>query len=138
MREQEAIDTTSRLVEIIETSVPRRERHKHPATRSFQAIRIRVNHELEELESCLQDVIGLLRSGGRLVVISFHSLEDRIVKQFFRKLEKGDELPSKLPIRDHELNRVVRVIGKPVKPTEVEIQSNRRARSSIMRIAEKL
>ncbi|MCG8380442.1 MAG: 16S rRNA (cytosine(1402)-N(4))-methyltransferase RsmH [Proteobacteria bacterium] len=138
VRQEVPIETTQKLVEIVETSVPSRERKRHPATRTFQAIRIRVNSELEELETCLRDVIELLRSGGRLVVISFHSLEDRIVKRFFQKLAKGDDFPDKLPIRDHELNRKVRIIGKPVRASEEEIAANRRARSSIMRVVEKL
>jgi 16S rRNA (cytosine1402-N4)-methyltransferase len=132
------ISTTERLVEIVEMSIPRREKHKHPATRTFQAIRIQVNQELTELETCLHDVIDLLASGGRLVIISFHSLEDRIVKRFFRQMAKGDDLPSKLPIRDAELNKRIRLIGKPVRASEEEISRNRRSRSSIMRIAEKL
>lgn len=132
------ITTTDRLVQIVETSIPRREKHKHPATRTFQAIRIHVNRELEELETCLGDVVDLLRSGGRIVVISFHSLEDRIVKRFFRRMAKGDDLPSRLPIRDSELNRKLKLIGKPVKPGEEEVSGNRRARSSVMRVAERL
>ncbi len=137
-RTEGPISTTDRLVEIVEMSIPRREKHKHPATRTFQAIRIQVNRELEELETCLADVIELLKSGGRVVVISFHSLEDRLVKRFFRRLEKGDDLPSRLPVRDDQLNRKVRILGKPVKPSATEVADNRRARSSIMRIAEKL
>lgn len=136
-RTEGPISTTDRLVEIVEMSIPRREKHKHPATRTFQAIRIQVNRELEELETCLADVIELLKSGGRVVVISFHSLEDRLVKRFFRRLEKGDDLPSRLPVRDDQLNRKVRILGKPVKPSASEVADNRRARSSIMRIAEK-
>ncbi len=132
------INTTDKLVKICETSIPRKEKHKHPATRTFQAIRIQINHELDELESCLPEVMDLLNSGGRFVVISFHSLEDRIVKHFFRRMEKGDDLPSRLPIRDVELNRRIRVLGKPIRASEAEIVRNRRARSSIMRIAEKL
>ena len=132
------INTTGKLVEICETSIPRKEKHKHPATRTFQAIRIQINHELDELESCLPEVMDLLNSGGRFVVISFHSLEDRIVKHFFRRMEKGDDLPSRLPIRDVELNRRIRGLGKPMRASEAEIARNRRARSSIMRIAEKL
>jgi len=124
-------------VEIVEMSVPRREKHKHPATRTFQAIRIQVNRELEELETCLSDVIDLLKSGGRLVVISFHSLEDRMVKRFFRRMERGDDLPSRLPVTEDQLNRKLRVLNKPVRPTEEETSANRRARSSIMRVAEK-
>jgi 16S rRNA (cytosine1402-N4)-methyltransferase len=132
------INTTAKLAEICQTSIPWKEKHKHPATRTFQAIRIQVNHELDELEAGLRDVIELINSGGRFVVISFHSLEDRIVKRFFRRMEKGDELPSRLPIRDAELNRRVKVIGKPVRASDEEVERNRRARSSIMRIAEKL
>ncbi len=132
------INTTGKLVEICETSIPRKEKHKHPATRTFQAIRIQINHELDELETCLPEVMDLLNSGGKFVVISFHSLEDRIVKHFFRRMEKGDDLPSRLPIRDVELNRRIRGLGKPMRASEAEIARNRRARSSIMRIAEKL
>ena len=132
------IDTTDRLVEIVEMSLPRREKNKHPATRTFQAIRIQVNSELDELDSCLADVVDLLCSGGRLVVISFHSLEDRLVKRFFRRMALGDQLPSRIPIRDDQLNRRLKLVGKPTKPSEEEIVSNRRSRSSIMRVAEKL
>jgi len=136
-RAEGPISTTDRLVEIVEMSIPRREKHKHPATRTFQAIRIQVNRELEELETCLTDVIELLKSGGRVVVISFHSLEDRLVKRLFRRLEKGDDLPSRLPVTDDQLNRRIRILGKPVKPSATEVADNRRARSSIMRVAEK-
>ena len=132
------INTTGRLVEIVKTSIPGREKNKHPATRTFQAIRIQVNHELEELPACLGDVVELLRSGGRLVVISFHSLEDRVVKTFFRRLEKGDDLPSRLPIRDAEVNRRARTLGKPLRSSDEEVERNPRARSAVMRIAEKL
>ena len=132
------IDTTDRLVEIVEMSLPRREKNKHPATRTFQAIRIQVNSELDELDSCLADVVDLLCSGGRLVVISFHSLEDRLVKRFFRRMALGDQLPSRIPIRDDQLNRRLKLVGKPTKPSEEELVSNRRSRSSMMRVAEKL
>ncbi len=138
VRGESPIETTDRLVEIVETAIPRREKHKHPATRTFQAIRIQVNQELGELEKCLHDVVDLLNSGGRIVVISFQSLEDRIVKRFFRQMEKGDDLPSRLPVRDHELNRKLRVVTKPVRPGEDEVRENVRSRSSIMRVAEKI
>ena len=142
------IDTTDRLAEIVEAAIPapplrrkrgeRKKRDRHPATKTFQAIRIRVNDELTELETCLKDLVDLLNAGGRVVVISFHSLEDRIVKRFFRRLEKGDDLPAKLPIRDSQLNRRLKVLGKPMKPSAEEVEANARARSSIMRVAEKL
>jgi 16S rRNA (cytosine1402-N4)-methyltransferase len=138
VREEQDINTTAALVEIIDAAVPRKEKHKHPATRSFQAIRIHINEELRSLEECLQDVVGLLVSGGRLVVISFHSLEDRIVKRFIRKMAKGDTYPDRLPIRDSEIKRYMKPIGKAIKASEAEIDRNRRSRSSIMRLAEKL
>ena len=137
-REDGRIDTTAALVEIIESAVPVREKNKHPATRTFQAIRIHINEELRCLEDCLQDVVDLLVSGGRLVVISFHSLEDRIVKRFIRRMEKGDFYPERLPIRDSEIKRYVKSVGKAIKPSAGEVEGNRRSRSSIMRVAEKL
>ncbi len=137
-REVHEIGTTTALVDIIEQAVPVRDRKRHPATKSFQAIRIFINQELTSLESCLQDVVDLLVSGGRLVVISFHSLEDRIVKRFIRKMARGDDLPSRLPIRDAEVRRYLKPVGKAVRPGNKETGKNRRARSSIMRIAEKL
>jgi 16S rRNA (cytosine1402-N4)-methyltransferase len=137
-REDGRIDTTAALVEIIESAVPVREKNKHPATRTFQAIRIHINEELRCLEDCLADVVDLLVSGGRLVVISFHSLEDRIVKRFIRRMEKGDYYPERLPIRDSEIKRYVKSVGKAIKPSANEVGRNRRSRSSIMRVAEKL
>jgi len=136
-RRSEPIDTTQQLVRIVQASVPRTERHKHPATRTFQAIRIFVNRELEELETCLKAVVDLLAAEGRLVVISFHSLEDRIVKRFMRDMARGERLPERLPIRDDEIERKLRLIGKPVRPAQAEGDDNRRARSSIMRVAER-
>lgn len=137
-RQEAPIDTTSRLAELVEAAIPRKEKHKHPATRSFQAIRIRVNNELDALETCLSQLVSLLCGGGRLVVISFHSLEDRIVKRFMRRMQQGDPLPDKLPVRDAEIRRHLKVIGKPVRPAEAEIAANARARSAVMRVAEKL
>ncbi len=136
-RALEPLTRTKQLVRIIEEAIPRREKHKHPATRTFQAIRIFINHELDALEACLRSVVDLLGPGGRLVVISFHSLEDRIVKRFMRDLARGEQLPDRLPIRDDQIVRQLRLVGKPVKPGEAEVANNRRARSSIMRIAEK-
>ena len=113
---------------------------KHPATRSFQAIRIYINSELEEIERALAGALTCLKSGGRLSVISFHSLEDRIVKQFIRKQARGKEVPYGLPIMQEEIDktRTMKAIGKMLKPSELELELNPRARSSVLRVAEKL
>jgi 16S rRNA (cytosine1402-N4)-methyltransferase len=132
------ITGTKKLVEIIQKSIPRYDLHKHPATRTFQAIRIVVNAELEQIKKCLEKVIDILSIGGRLVVISFHSLEDRIVKQFINKEVKGDDYLPDLPIPASLLNPRLKKIGKAVKATEAEIVLNKRARSAIMRVAEKV
>ena len=137
VRRDQKIDRTKSLVRVIESAVPYRVSRKHPATRSFQAIRIHINKELEELKLCLSHVVALLANGGRLVVISFHSLEDRIVKQFIREMEIGS-LPARLPIRDEEVDRRLRSIGKPSRPSQEEILGNNRARSAIMRVAERM
>ncbi|MAV26085.1 MAG: 16S rRNA (cytosine(1402)-N(4))-methyltransferase [Gammaproteobacteria bacterium] len=136
-RSQETISGTLQLAEIIISSIPRKERNKHPATRSFQALRIYINDELGELERCLAAIVKVLVPGGRMVVISFHSLEDRMVKRFMRDMSKG-QLPDGLPIRDEEVPRVLRIVGKPMKPSDAEIGRNRRARSAVMRVAEKV
>lgn len=137
-REQEAIQTTQRLAAIVAAAIPTRERGKDPATRTFQGIRIFINHELDELRQCLDASVDLLAAGGRLVVISFHSLEDRIVKRFMRKQSRGDEYPLDLPITHIESNAKLREIGKAIRPSEVELKRNPRARSAIMRVAERL
>ena len=137
VRRDQKIDRTKSLVRVIESAVPYRVSRKHPATRSFQAIRIHINNELEELKLCLSHVVDLLANGGRLVVISFHSLEDRIVKQFIREMEIGS-LPARLPIRDEEVDRRLRSIGKHSRPSQDEILGNNRARSAIMRVAERM
>jgi 16S rRNA (cytosine1402-N4)-methyltransferase len=132
------IETTGQLVEIISWASPRREKHKHPATRSFQAIRIFINQELNELRVCLNQCLSVLAVGGRLAVISFHSLEDRIVKQFIKQYEYGGPLQSKLPIKAKDFHQRLRQLGKAIKPTLLELRSNPRARSAVLRIAEKL
>tara|TARA_R110002073_G_scaffold37559_16_gene108221 strand:- start:730 stop:1653 length:924 start_codon:yes stop_codon:yes gene_type:complete len=137
-REEKLLETTGDLVKIIEAAVPSREQKKHPATRTFQAIRIFINEELHDLELCLDAILPILVKGGRLVVISFHSLEDRIVKRFMRNQARGEQLPSRLPVRDADIIRHLKIIGKPVKPGDEEVSNNRRSRSSIMRIGEKL
>ena len=133
------IRTTRELAELVGKTVRTREPGQHPATRTFQAFRIFINQELEEIEKVLPQAVASLRTGGKLVVIAFHSLEDRIVKRFMQNAAKADHLPSKLPIRANEVNdATLRIIGKPVKPGDAEISANPRARSAIMRIAEKL
>jgi 16S rRNA (cytosine1402-N4)-methyltransferase len=137
-RNDEPIDSTQRLAAIVAAAIPTREQGKDPATRSFQGIRIFINHELEDLQQCLERSVELLAAGGRLVVISFHSLEDRIVKRFIRKQSKGDEYPLDLPISHVESNAKLREAGKARRPSEDEIKRNPRARSAIMRVAERL
>ena len=137
-RAEKAIETTAQLVAIIKQIVPAREQGKHPATKSFQAIRIRINKELEEIVSVLPVALGALCDGGRLLAISFHSLEDRIVKRFMRDEARGDDLPKEIPIRDAERTPGLRLIGKPVRATASEIDNNPRARSATLRIAERI
>jgi 16S rRNA (cytosine1402-N4)-methyltransferase len=136
-RVDQPIATTKQLAEIVAGAVPTRERSKDPATRSFQAIRLHINRELDELREALPQAIDVLAPHGRLVVISFHSLEDRIVKQFMRVQEKGKELPPDLPVRHVEIQSRLKVIGKPLRASEEEVQRNPRARSAILRIAER-
>ena len=132
------VTTTGRLADIIAAAHPAWERGRHPATRAFQAIRLLINRELEELERILAIALAALRTGGRLVVISFHSLEDRRVKRFMQYHEKGDELPMGVPVTGDRLRRRLRRIGKAVKPGVPELRDNPRARSAIMRVAEKI
>jgi len=139
------IVTTFQLAEIVATIVRRlgyRDSRQHPATRTFQAIRIHLNQELEELAIALPQCMELLNTNGRLVVISFHSLEDRIVKRFMRTQAGSDALPRKLPVREEEsrlFNRQkLRIIGKKIRPKPEEVAANPRARSAVMRVAEKL
>ncbi len=132
------IRTTRELAELVGKTVRTREPGQHPATRTFQALRIFINQELEEVEQVLPQAVDGLRTGGRLVVIAFHSLEDRIVKRFMQNAAKADHLPSKLPIRANEVDdATLKIIGKPVKPSDAEVAANPRSRSAIMRTAEK-
>ena len=137
-RTETPIRTTARLAKIISDANPAWEKGKNPATRAFQAIRIVINNELKDLEAVLKQSLEALQVGGRLVVISFHSLEDRLVKRFIQYHEKGDELPVGVPVTEDRLNRRLRRIGKAVKPGHHEISTNPRARSAVMRVAEKL
>lgn len=131
---------TLQLAELIARSVPFKDKHKHPATRSFQAIRIFINAELEELERVLQAALTVLAPKGRLAVISFHSLEDRMVKHFMRKQSQGEIIPKGLPLRDDQIprNQTLTLIGKAIMPTEAEIAHNPRARSAVLRVAERV
>ncbi len=137
-RKNEEITRTLQLAEIIKHANPAWEKHKHPATRAFQAIRIAVNNELGDLENVLADSVDLLLPAGRLSVISFHSLEDRMVKRFIRAQEKGKDLPPGLPVMEDQLGKTMKKIGKAIMPTRAEIDRNPRARSAVLRIAERL
>jgi 16S rRNA (cytosine1402-N4)-methyltransferase len=133
------VDRTRQLAQIVAKAVPAREPSQDPATRTFQALRIHVNQELEELEVALPQGVDALDEGGRLVVISFHSLEDRIVKQFMRAQASPGDLPIRLPLRANQLPRPrLKLVGKPVFPTDAEVASNPRSRSAVMRVAERL
>lgn len=132
------ITTTLQLAEIVKEANPKWEKHKHPATRVFQAIRIHVNQELTDLSSCLEQSLKILAPGGRLAVISFHSLEDRIVKQFMRNKEQGERPPPEVPVRYEEMKTNFKKVGKAIKPQDNEIKDNVRARSAVLRIGEKL
>lgn len=133
------LQTTRQLAELIERTVPGREKNKHPATRSFQAIRIAINGELDELQEGLEQAAAVLKPGGRLVAIAFHSLEDRIVKRFFRN-EAGEVYrPGKLPLLETEKQTPrLKKVGKAVQPGEAEIEANPRARSAVLRVAERV
>ncbi|MDO9372722.1 MAG: 16S rRNA (cytosine(1402)-N(4))-methyltransferase RsmH [Gammaproteobacteria bacterium] len=132
------ITTTRQLAELVSAANPRWERDKHPATRSFQALRIFINHELDELDACLTQCIDVLAPGGRLAVISFHSLEDRLVKRFIRREARGIELPLDIPVTHAELHPRWRAVGKAVRASAAEVAANPRARSAVLRIAERL
>ncbi|MDP0098043.1 16S rRNA (cytosine(1402)-N(4))-methyltransferase RsmH [Glaesserella parasuis] len=135
----EKISRTLQLAQIIADAVPFKDKHKHPATRSFQAIRIYINSELDELEKALNSALTVLAPEGRLSIISFHSLEDRMVKQFMRKQSKGETVPKGLPILESELNKNIplKTVGKAIMPSEAEIEANPRSRSAVLRVAEK-
>ena len=133
-----AVATTGQLAAIVEKAVRTREPGQHPATRTFQALRIFINQELEELRRVLPVCVSRLGAGGRLVVISFHSLEDRIVKRFMRDESRPPVLPARLPIRAADLPQPrLRLMGKAVRPGRAEVDANPRSRSAVMRVAER-
>lgn len=137
---QQPLTRTRELAELIANASPFRDKHKHPATRSFQAIRIYINSELEEIERALDGALEVLATEGRLSVISFHSLEDRIVKRFIRQHSKGPQVPAGLPLTEEQLKqhggRKLKALGKMM-PSEQEVSGNARARSSVLRFAER-
>lgn len=136
-RQEQPIETTRQLAELVAEAVPKKEKHKHPATRAFQAIRIFINRELEDLEAGLAAAVDRLAPGGRLVVISFHSLEDRLVKRFMRDLARGPKLPKGIPVTAEQEESGFQLIGKASKANEQEITENVRARSAVMRVLER-
>lgn len=133
-----AITTTAQLADLVKRSVPKTEKHKHPATRTFQAIRIAINQELDDLEQGLQEGVECLAPGGRFVVISFHSLEDRMIKRFFKTGYWPDETPADLPIRQQSNPQRLKPVIKAKKAPHSETKINPRARSATLRVAEKL
>jgi len=137
-RKETAIDDTVQLANIIEAAIPVKNKNKHPATKSFQAIRIYINRELEVLEHALQAGLKVLKVGGRLVVISFHSLEDRMVKRFFREMSRGPQIPKDIPVLAKDLQQPYKLIGKAIKPGKQEVQENPRSRSSVLRVIERV
>lgn len=132
------ITRTLELAALIASAVSKREKHKHPATRSFQAIRIFINRELEDLQTCLEQTPRVLAPAGRLVVISFHSLEDRMVKRYIRRQSQGIPIPRGLPVRDTQTGRTFNGVGKAVRAGAAEAERNPRARSAMLRIAERI
>ena len=137
-RKQTSITGTLQLAELVKQAHPAWEKHKHPATRVFQAIRIHINNELGELEQVLSSIVDILRTGGRMVVISFHSLEDRLVKQFINREQRGDDFPPDMPVTQAQLNPRLKRVGKQVRADVAEVSENVRARSAVLRVAEKI
>nr|WP_136250333.1 16S rRNA (cytosine(1402)-N(4))-methyltransferase RsmH [Ningiella ruwaisensis] len=139
-REIKPLESTKEFAKLIDKAVPVKDKHKHPATRAFQGVRIFINAELDQLEQGLEGATEVLKSQGRLSVISFHSLEDRMVKRFIKTKSQGKQAPKHLPLTQTELDegKVLKAIGKAIKPSAQEIEQNKRARSSVLRVAQKL
>ncbi|MDP3008318.1 MAG: 16S rRNA (cytosine(1402)-N(4))-methyltransferase RsmH [Methylococcales bacterium] len=133
------ITTTRQLAELCENAIPMREKHKHPATRTFQAIRIEINRELDELKDVLQQAVRVLKPEGRLVVISFHSLEDRIVKRFIKNESGAKYNPSRLPIKEVDMAKgLLKKVSKALTADAQEVAQNPRSRSAVMRVAQRV
>ena len=137
-REGEPLRTTAQLAKLVSAAVPAHEPNKHPATRTFQAIRIYLNHELDDLGEVLAQVPGVLAPGGRLAVISFHSLEDRMVKRFIRAEHRGEQPPEEFPLAGMDFQPRMQPLGKAIHPGVAELADNPRARSAVLRVAERL
>ncbi len=137
-RQQQPITETAQLVSIIEQAMPVKEKHKHPATRSFQAIRMHINQELQSIETGLEAMLGALKPGGRLAVISFHSIEDRLVKRFMKAKVTRPVLPKNLPVFDAGEAPPYRLVGKPQTASPQELENNPRARSARLRVLERV
>ncbi|WP_034475482.1 16S rRNA (cytosine(1402)-N(4))-methyltransferase RsmH [Aestuariibacter salexigens] len=139
-RQHTPINTTTELAELIDRAVPVKDKFKHPATRTFQGIRIYINGELDQLRHGLKAALQVLKPGGRLAVISFHSLEDRLVKRFIKEQSQGKVFPPGLPVTQEQIDadKALKAIGKAIKPSTEETRQNVRARSSVLRVAEKL
>jgi 16S rRNA (cytosine1402-N4)-methyltransferase len=137
---EQPMTRTRELAEVISIAMPVKDKFKHPATRSFQAIRIWINSELEEIDIALKGAVQVLAPQGRLSVISFDSLEDRLVKRFMRDQSRGPQVPAGIPMTEHQLRalggRELKLLGK-MSPGDAEVSENPRARSSVLRIAEK-
>ena len=135
-RDEVPITRTTQLAALVASAIPRKEKDKHPATRTFQAIRIFINRELEELDTVLTQAMNVLAANGRLLVISFHSLEDRLVKRFMRDQSRGVDIPREIPVTHDVFKSKLTIVGKPIRCQPEEIKNNPRARSAVLRIAE--
>ena len=136
-REKTPIDSTNQLADIVCKTIPNKKSQIHPATKTFQAFRIYINHELDEIKEVLPQATDVLCVGGRLAIISFHSLEDRIVKRFLRDQSKPIEQPLEIPLQKENLGIKLKLIGKKVRPSEKEVSNNPRSRSALLRVAER-
>ena len=138
-RQTDKINDTASLSALISSCIPQRDQKKHPATRSFQAIRIHINRELDRIVTLLDSILEILKVGGRILVISFHSLEDRLVKRFFKQHSRQPKIPRGLPVKDSEIKSSIRLklIGKAIKASASELVVNPRARSAVLRVAER-